>query len=170
MVVPHGIEPRSRAYRARTLPLSYGTENGGARTESNLMPARDCVYSAARDHLSLWRAPLELVPGTDPGSAPYRSAALPLCYTSGGEPSSRNSPAVCAGAALSRRARRPRRLTLQLAEGEGIEPLARRLPWFSRPVAGHSAAPSVEWYWRPDSNRHHRRSERRASANWATPA
>lgn len=30
-----------------------------------------------------------------------------------------------------------------VAEGEGIEPLTLRSPWFSGPVADHSAAPSV---------------------------
>lgn len=30
-----------------------------------------------------------------------------------------------------------------MAEGGGIEPLRFHVPWFSGPVAGHSAAPSV---------------------------
>ncbi len=33
--------------------------------------------------------------------------------------------------------------TFPQAEGRGIEPLAQRLPWCSRPVADHSAVPST---------------------------
>lgn len=100
--------------------------HGGRGTESNLLPGRDRVYGAASALARPYgRLPkLELMCGIEPQSARYQGAALPLSYTSGGEPSNRNSPADLTGAARSRRARRPRRLTLHMAEGEGIEPLA----------------------------------------------
>ena len=42
---------------------------------------------------------------------------------------------------------------IEMEEGGGIEPLAVTPPWFSRPVAGHSAAPSREgWRWVQGSN------------------
>jgi hypothetical protein len=75
-------------------------------------------------------------------SARYQRAARPLSYDSGGEPSNRNSRPF-GRALLSREAGCPEPLTLQMAEGDGIEPLTSRSPWVSNPVADPSAAPSL---------------------------
>jgi hypothetical protein len=134
-------------------------KDGGLVRSRTTPPKGTVLQTACRSHrLS---QPKKLVPqrGIEPRSRLYQSRILSLNDRGGGEPSTRNSQ-PCDCALFSKQAREPSRLTLQMAEGEGIEPLARRLPWFSRPVAGHSAAPSVNWYWRRDSNPHCPRSER----------
>ena len=88
------ITPQTRvgssAWNRTTIARSSGAhsaielrnQNGGARTESNLMPARDCVYSAAKAQPSLWRAPCA---GARTryrpviGALPERCTAIVLC-------------------------------------------------------------------------------------------
>ena len=57
----HGSSAWNRTTIARLSGAHSAIElrnpSGGARTESNLMPARDCVYGAAKAQPSLWRAP-----------------------------------------------------------------------------------------------------------------
>jgi hypothetical protein len=54
--------------------------NGGSRTESNLVPLRDGVYSAAKGPPFLMTRPGEMVPlrGIEPRFRSYQDRVLPL--------------------------------------------------------------------------------------------
>jgi hypothetical protein len=107
---------------------------------------------------------LVLTEGIEPTFAPYQRAGLPLTYISVAERPGFEPDALSSTIGLAGRRGTPVRLCApMLAEGGGIEPLTLRSPWFSGPVAGHLAAPSIDWYPCADSNREPPRSKRGTS-------